>query len=106
MGVPWGCSPIGIAQPHEVLKGQWGFRQCPLPAVMQPGLCSHFINWVYSIILMELHPVREMLGASGPMQFGGERHASNEGRKMGQCCMAASLAPEDPRWVGAVHPLG
>lgn len=39
------------------------------------------------------------------MQFGGERHTSNEGRKMGQCCMAASLAPEDPRWVGAVHPL-
>lgn len=49
--------PLGM-QPHQDhsaprgIKGQWGFTQCPFPAVMQPGLCSHVINWVYFIILM------------------------------------------------------
>lgn len=110
-GVALCCGgPLGV-QPHrdrsapQGVKGQWGFMQCPLPAVMQPGLCSHFINRVYPIILMELHPVRDMLGALGLMQFGECRHTSDEGRKMGQCCVAASLAPGDPGWDGAVHPL-
>lgn len=101
-GVALCCGgPLGV-QPHrdraapQGVKGQWGFMQCPLPAVMQPGLCSHFINRVYPIILMELHPVRDMLGALGLMQCGERRHTSDEGRKMGQCCVAASLAPGDP----------